>query len=446
MSRCQAVARPLARQLRQQCSIRPFTSGAARAAEVQQQQQTSSSSSQQPSPLDLDPNSVLPEFEAPLIKAGKMPVGSRRRRVALRTTASIPFEQLPYQAFQEARAILAADRQEKVAKIREQLDKIAALEAKDAAQVKGGEKMKETKLASLRRSVEELKILADINDPLVKKRFEDGLGDMNKPIYRHYAERKWRSYDYRLIAQRIKQFNIVPDVLPKLDPLADVQLFFRQQKIAPGAVVNSLVSENPPRLRVQVFDAGSRLVSLVVLDADVPDAENDAFSKRCHFLAANIPLSPNDTSLPLSRIKADDQLAVPWLPPTSQKGAPYHRLGIFLLQQKPGVELDVAALKQLYAARDGFSLKSFRDKFQLTPVGFNMFRSVWDENTAAVMARHGIPGADVEFRPARVHSLKPPVKPKGWEAKRQGPAYRHLWKYTKRIKGLSNARGWTKRR
>ncbi|EGR49439.1 uncharacterized protein TRIREDRAFT_60008 [Trichoderma reesei QM6a] len=450
MSRCQAVARPLARQLRQQCSIRPFTSGAARAAEVQQQQTTTSSSSssapQQPSPLDLDPNSVLPEFEAPLIKAGKMPVGSRRRRVALRTTASIPFEQLPYQAFQEARAILAADRQEKVAKIREQLDKIAALEAKDAAQVKGGEKMKETKLASLRRSVEELKILADINDPLVKKRFEDGLGDMNKPIYRHYAERKWRSYDYRLIAQRIKQFSIVPDVLPKLDPLADVQLFFRQQKIAPGAVVNSLVSENPPRLRVQVFDAGSRLVSLVVLDADVPDAENDAFSKRCHFLAANIPLSPNDTSLPLSRIKADDQLAVPWLPPTSQKGAPYHRLGIFLLQQKPGVELDVAALKQLYAARDGFSLKSFRDKFQLTPVGFNMFRSVWDENTAAVMARHGIPGADVEFRPARVHSLKPPVKPKGWEAKRQGPAYRHLWKYTKRIKGLSNARGWTKRR
>ncbi|TFA98894.1 hypothetical protein CCMA1212_009352 [Trichoderma ghanense] len=450
MSRCQAVARPLARQLRQQCSIRPFTSGAARAAEVQQQQtaSTSSSSSAQPlpSPLDLDPNSVLPEFEAPLIKAGKMPVGSRRRRVALRTTAAIPFEQLPYQAFQEARAILAADRQEKVAKIREQLGKIAALEAKDAAQVKGGEKMKETKLASLRRSVEELKILADINDPLVKKRFEDGLGDMNKPIYRHYAERKWRSYDYRLITQRIKQFSIVPDVLPKLDPVADVQLFFRQQKIAPGQIVNSLVSENPPRLRVQVFDAGERLVSLVVLDADVPDAEKDAFSKRCHFLAANVPLAPTDTSLPLSRIKADDQLAVPWLPPASQKGAPYHRLGIYLLQQKPGVKLDVAALKQLYAARDGFSLKSFRDKFDLVPVGFNMFRSVWDENTAAVMARHGIPGADVEFRPARVHSLKPPVKPKGWEAKRQGPAYRHLWKYTKRIKGLSNARGWTKRR
>lgn len=186
MSRCQAVARPLARQLRQQCAIRPFTTGAARAAaEVQQQQQSASSSAPppaQPSALDLDPNSVLPEFEAELIKAGKMPVGSRRRRVAMRTTANVPFEQLPYQAFQEARAILAADRQEKVAKIQEELAKIAALESKDASLVKGGQSMKDTKLASLRRYVEQLKIQADINDPLVKKRFEDGLGKERRTL------------------------------------------------------------------------------------------------------------------------------------------------------------------------------------------------------------------------------------------------------------------------
>lgn len=269
---------------------------------------------------------------------------------------------------------------------------------------------------------------------------------MNKPIYRHYAEKKWRSYDYRLIQQRISQFNIVPDVLPKLEPTAAVQLFFRKSKIPPGQVVDSAVSENPPRLRVQVFDKGERLVSVVVLDSDVPDVASDGFKKRCHFLAANVPLDPTNTSMPLSRIRAEDQLAVPWLPAFSQKGAPYHRLGIFLLEQKPGEKVDVAKLKELYSDRDAFSLKSYRDKFNLKPFGFNMFRSVWDENTAAVMARHDIPGADVEFRPARVYSLKPPVKPRGWEAKRQGPKYRHLWKYTKRIRGVSNARGWTKRR
>ncbi|KAG5935241.1 hypothetical protein E4U53_000479 [Claviceps sorghi] len=269
---------------------------------------------------------------------------------------------------------------------------------------------------------------------------------MNKPIYRALAEKKWRSYDYRLIIQRIKQFSIVPDVLPKLEPTADVQLFFRQSKVAPGAIVDSLTSERAPRLRVQVFDKGERLVTVVVLDSDVPEVESDGFTKRCHYLAANIPLSPTNTSLPLSKVVAENQLAVPWLPAYSQKGAPYHRMGIYLLEQKPGEEVDVAKLKELYSGRDGFSLKSMRDKFGLRPFGFNMFRSVWDENTAAVMARHQIPGADVELRHTRVHSLKPAVKPRGWEAKRQGPKYRHLWKYTKNIKGVSNARGWIKKR
>lgn len=268
---------------------------------------------------------------------------------------------------------------------------------------------------------------------------------MNKPIYRALAEKKWRSYDHRLITQRIKQFNIVPDILPKLEPTADVQLFFRQSKVAPGAIVDSLTSESAPRLRVQVFDKGDRLITVVVLDSDVPEVESDGFTKRCHYLAANIPLSPTDTSLPLSKIMAEDQLAVPWLPAFSQKGAPYHRVGVYLLEQKPGEKVDVSKLKELYSGRDGFSLKSMRDKFGLTPFGFTMFRSVWDENTAAVMARHGIPGADVELRPTRVHSLKQPVKPRGWEAKRQGPKYRHLWKYTKRIKGISNGRGWIKK-
>jgi large subunit ribosomal protein L35 len=277
-------------------------------------------------------------------------------------------------------------------------------------------------------------------------------GDMNKPIYRHYAEQKWRSYDQLLISQRVSQFNIVPDILPKFEPTADVKLHFRQKKYAPGDIVDSLVSENPPRLRVQVFNGGERMVSIVVLDADVPNPEEDSFFKRCHFMAANIPLDPTNTSLPLSKIVADDQLAVPWLAPYSQKGAPYHRLSIFLLEQAPGEKLDVSKLKELYARQDEtkftqrFSLKSFRDKFNLKPFGFNMFRSVWDENTADLMARHNMPGAETEFRPARVYSLKPPIKPRGWEAKRQGPKYRQLWKYTKRIRGVSNARGWTKRR
>ena len=168
MSRCQAVARPLARQWQQQCAVRLFTTTAPTGNASQETSEASAA--------DLDPSTVPPEFEMQLMKAGKMPIGSRRRRIAMRTTTNIPFEQMPYQAFQEARNILAADREEKLSKIQTELDKITRLESKDAADVKGGQAMKDVKLASLRREVEKLKILADSNDPLVKKTFEDGLG------------------------------------------------------------------------------------------------------------------------------------------------------------------------------------------------------------------------------------------------------------------------------
>lgn len=178
MSRCRAITRPLAGQLRQQsqCVIRPFTTGAARSAEVAATPAAAAPPPVPTDPLDLDPNTVMPEFEAHLAKEGKMPIGSRRRRVAIRTTTDVPFEHLPYQAFQEARKILAADRESKLEAMRKTEKKLDNMEQIDAGAVKGGQYMKDQKIASLRRHVEELKILADVNDPVVKKRYEDGLG------------------------------------------------------------------------------------------------------------------------------------------------------------------------------------------------------------------------------------------------------------------------------
>ncbi|KAH7033357.1 ribosomal protein YmL35 [Microdochium trichocladiopsis] len=468
MASCQRVARPALRSVHQAqlCvrSSRPFTQTSTQSDNVETTTKTAlvperaaqGSTATSPSKGDaqaakadtvsatkalLDRNTTTAGWaEKRLYQKGTHPIGSRRRRAAIRTSENVPFEQLPYQCFQEARKILQADRAEKIKAIAAELDKIKRLEEVPAEKYNGGQAKKNLRLTSLRKHVEELKILADINDPLVKRKFEDGLGDMSKPIYRHLAELKWRGMPYKIITQRIEQFNIVPDVLPKFEPTMDVQLYFRRVKVEPGDIINSLVSEVPPRLRVQAFDKGERLVSVVVMDSDVPNAETDSFDRRCHYLAANIPLSPTQQSLPLGQVNKETQLAVPWLPAFSQKGAPYHRMSVFILEQKPGEALDIAKLRELYATRDGFSLKSFRDKFSLTPVGFNLFRSVWDENTAAVMERAGMPGADIEFKHKRVYSLKGEKKQRGWEAKRQKPKYRSLWKYSKRIHGLKNGR------
>jgi large subunit ribosomal protein L35 len=115
------------------------------------------------------------------MRANNPPIGSRRRRLALQDTSGIPFEQLPYQCFQEARKVLIADREEKLKQIETERARILRLRESDPA-LSGGEARKQQRLKDLMDKLEHLKILADINDPLVKRRFEDGLGEF-RPVF-----------------------------------------------------------------------------------------------------------------------------------------------------------------------------------------------------------------------------------------------------------------------
>lgn len=127
----------------------------------------------------LDPNTTtLLWAERRLLKQGREPIGSRRRRAAVRQSPNIPFEQLPYHCFQEARKVLAEARVEKLEELKETSVEIAKLEKKPANVYRAGEQFKQKRLDSLRRHLEGLKIEADINDPAVKRKFEDGLGKL----------------------------------------------------------------------------------------------------------------------------------------------------------------------------------------------------------------------------------------------------------------------------
>lgn len=109
---------------------------------------------------------------------GIPPIGSRRRRAAMLHSPNIPFAELPYQCFQEARKFLQEDRNEKLDKIRDQRERIARLKTKALTSMKGNVVDPQIlhRLKSMRTTLEHLKILADSNDPIVKKRFEDGRG------------------------------------------------------------------------------------------------------------------------------------------------------------------------------------------------------------------------------------------------------------------------------
>lgn len=250
------------------------------------------------------------------------------------------------------------------------------------------------------------------------------IGDMSKPIYRFLADRKWREYHRKINVQRIMQFGVVPDLLPTFDPTASVSLAFRTRHVGPGEFVESRISEVMPRLKVQVFDKGERFISIVVIDGDVPDAELDGFKTRCHYLAMNVHISPTETSVPLSHIKGDNQMVLPWLPPFAQKGSPYHRYAIFVLQQKEEITAEAFEKIKQKSKRDEFSLRSLVSRAALHPIGATLFRSIWDEGTAGVMERAGQPGADIIFKRKRVIAIKPKEAPRGWEAKHSKAKYK----------------------
>ncbi|KAL8710006.1 MAG: hypothetical protein Q9220_005277 [cf. Caloplaca sp. 1 TL-2023] len=350
-------------------------------------------------------------------ETGRHPIGSRRRRAALQNSANIPFEQLPYQCFQEARKLLQADRQEKLVQIEEERRRIAKVQATPAERY-GGEYVKKGRLVRMQQYLEELKILADVNDPVIKKRFEDGAGDMNRPIYRFLANRQWRQYRRLVLMQRISQMHIVPDIISYLDPTAEVDLTFGRRNVQPGDFVDSSTSETPPRLKVQLFDRGERFISIAVVDPDVPNLEADIFDSRCHFLATNISVSPTLTSVSLSDLSPSATILRPWLPPHAQKGSPYHRLVVFILEQKDGKKLES---KQTDTIRNvntdsKFNIQSLMDKLHSRVIGMHLFRTTWDDATAGVMERAGIDGANIELKRKRPEKL--PYK------KKDGARYR----------------------
>jgi large subunit ribosomal protein L35 len=243
---------------------------------------------------------------------------------------------------------------------------------------------------------------------------------MNKPIYRHLADKKWREYNRKVLMQRITQMTVIPDVLPHIDPTYSTDVWFSQHKVPHGDFVFSTTSETPPTLNIQPYDKGQRLVSIVVINPDVPNVEKDGFDYRCHFLACNIPLSPTQTRIDLSKLNAETQIIQPWLPPYVQKGLPYQRHALFIFEQNAtatrpeylqnagDATLDLRKLRELlpqFWQREDFILRSFMDKLRIKPVGVDLFRAKWDEGTRGVMERSGVIGADVEFKRKRVEPL-----------------------------------------
>lgn len=227
---------------------------------------------------------------------------------------------------------------------------------------------------------------------------------MNKPIYRHLANEKWREYRRKILMQRLTQMKVVPDVVAQIDPILDVKLTFGQRSAQPGVFVDSRVSTVAPTLNIQSFQPGQKLVTIAIVDPDVPNLETDGFDYRGHFLAINVPITPTSKPISLGELSADSQVILPWLAPHAQKGSPYHRLSILVMEQKSGGPLDYQTVAK-NVQREDFRPRRLESRHHLKPIGAHLFRTQWDDNMADVMNELGIEGADIELKRKRIEPL-----------------------------------------
>jgi large subunit ribosomal protein L35 len=167
-------------------SARSFQTTAVSHEEAQTEDTAAAAAKPEPFYKTPDPSLVSsPRLEKRLIRSGVSLVGSRRRRAALQGSENLPFELLPYQCFQEARKVLQADREEKLKSISREQARIERLQALTDEQA-GGANVKRSKLGSMEKHLNNLKVWADINDPSIKRKFEDGEGTFLLNITYHH--------------------------------------------------------------------------------------------------------------------------------------------------------------------------------------------------------------------------------------------------------------------
>ncbi|EKM83372.1 hypothetical protein AGABI1DRAFT_116893 [Agaricus bisporus var. burnettii JB137-S8] len=265
-------------------------------------------------------------------------------------------------------------------------------------------------LEVLRKKLKILEVQSEINLPDVRWKVANAMPNLAKTVDRHLLEQKWRREgDLDLLMERLHQMKVMPDVLSELHPSIDVRLTVSSlggipgkanKMVEPGTFLLPRQTFDPPKLYANVYHTDTRLYTLVLLDADVPDEANATLTTYLHWMQPNVPLSADHTSRILDLNKHTK-----YIPPHPQQGTNYHRYVLLLLQQPPrgashyslnietrakpneptSIHLDIPIVSD--RRRKGFDLRSFMREWGFDMRqggGAHMWREVWDEHVSTV--------------------------------------------------------------
>ncbi|KAK0506395.1 phosphatidylethanolamine-binding protein [Armillaria luteobubalina] len=278
-----------------------------------------------------------------------------------------------------------------------------------------------------------LQVQSEINLPEVRWAVKSRLVDMRNPAHRHLREQNWRGEGkLDLLMERIHQMNVIPDVLPSLHPSVDVSIKVRQTHLAgptyrsrgiePGVFLSPKQTIAPPTVYATAFHLDTRLYTMMLIDSDVPDPENETFTTFLHWLWYSLNVFVLWTlDLEFSALTSRFQRSIPvrlktlihipqYVPPHPQQGTPYHRYTLLLLPQPARPDAPYSLVTEArsitsrsragrvtsrylpipvvpQSARTGFNVREFCKKWSLDGRqggGAHMWREVWDESSDVV--------------------------------------------------------------
>lgn len=256
------------------------------------------------------------------------------------------------------------------------------------------------KLAEIKTKLNRALVKAELDNPEVQYNFEIGQLDFTQPVYRHLAEEKWKAYDMLILMQRLETMKVIPDTMPTLNPRAQVELQFPgfiNKWVVPGTILPCAVAVRPPLLKIQEFEeiAKDSLYTIVIVDPDTPDLENDSYKTSLQWAVSNIPLSNVDPVVDTD--KATE--LIPYLPPTPEKNTGNHRHAVWAFRQTKG-PVDAEAAQAL-VQREVFDIRKFASELGLDAVGAHMWRSKFDRTADEVRAKYGLEAGRVFSRVRR---------------------------------------------
>ncbi|BEI84519.1 hypothetical protein CcaverHIS002_0411230 [Cutaneotrichosporon cavernicola] len=324
-----------------------------------------------------------------LARASRFAGPSRPLRAFVRAESTVAFDPaLPRgqePAYDLALEYIAAD----AARVRAQLEK---------AQTEAGDRPSPEQAERIRA----LEVNAEINDPATRRLFAStaGVGSMDRAVMRELAERAWRrNGGLDLLMQRLFQLGVVPDILPDILPTADMTVWAGAgEAVEAGKIIPPSSLKEAPRVHVQLFGHPSTpsathpnpegKYTLLVVDPDSPDHENQTYKQRVHYAKTDLSLSVISGATDLMTAPGTELLA--YEPPTPPKGTGKHRY-VFLVIKQGNVLHPVT--------RDNFTLRQYLEEHKLSDkdvVAASLVRSQWSEDEAEYIAEayqqaHGEP-------------------------------------------------------